>query len=106
MKLPMSNRGLHTEFFRLLKKHRADNVFNPWSDRNARDDLSTNGPQARCRRLEAHLSIQPALLLSDVASGYQACRVTGVPFTSEPLINEGVIPPVRAAHPRLSTRHI
>jgi hypothetical protein len=102
----MSNRGLHTEFFRLLKNHRADNVFNPWTDRNARDDLATNGPEARCRRLEAHLSIQPTHLLIGEASGYQGCRVTGIPFTSERLIAEGAIPRLDTHRGRLSTRHI
>ncbi len=102
----MNSEVLCSEFFRLLKRHRADNVFNPWSDRNATDDLPGNGPQARCRRLQAHLSIQPARLLIGEASGYQGCRVTGIPFTSERLIGQGAIPRLADERARLSTRRI
>jgi uracil-DNA glycosylase len=102
----MSTNGLRTEFFRLLKQHGADNVFNPWTDRNARDDACGNGPQARCQRLAAHLGIEPARLLIGEASGYQGCRITGIPFTSERLVNEGLIPRLGAEPARLSTRRI
>jgi hypothetical protein len=101
----MSIRRPHTDFIRLLKRHRAKHVFNPWADRNASDDLAPNGPQARCARLLAHLSIQPTHVLIGEASGYQGCRITGIPFTSERLIIEGAIPR-QAAHARLSSRHI
>ncbi|HEY6452112.1 MAG TPA: uracil-DNA glycosylase [Steroidobacteraceae bacterium] len=93
-------------FYRLLKSHHAGNVFNPWTDRSAPDDRGANGPQARCRRLEAHLSIQPARVLIGEASGYQGCRISGIPFTSERLILEGAIPRVAGPGARLSRRHI
>jgi hypothetical protein len=102
----MSPRRPQADFFRLLKSHRADHVFNPWGDRSACDDLAGNGPEARCRRLAAHLSIQPSHLLIGEASGYQGCRITGIPFTSERLIAEGAIPRLQAHRRRLSTRHI
>jgi len=102
----MSTANPRSGFFRLLKQHRADNVFNPWTERNARDDDAGNGPQARCRRLAAHLGIEPARLLIGEASGYQGCRVTGIPFTSERLINEGMIPRIDVGPARLSLRHI
>jgi len=102
----MSIRRPHADFIRLLKRHRAEHVFNPWADRNTSDDLVSNGPQARCRRLLAHLSIQPTHVLIGEASGYQGCRVTGIPFTSERLIIEGAIPRLRADRRRLSARHI
>jgi uracil-DNA glycosylase len=102
----MSMDTLRTEFFRLLKQHRADNVFNPWTERNTLDDTGSNGPQARCRRLAAHLAIEPARVLIGEASGYQGCRISGIPFTSERLINEGLIPRVGAEPARLSTRRI
>jgi len=102
----MSIRATHTDFIRLLKRHRAEHVFNPWADRNASDDLASNGPQARRQRLLAHLSIQPTHVLIGEASGYQGCRITGIPFTSERLIIEGAIPRLRADRRRLSARHI
>ena len=38
------------------------------------------------------MSIQPGYLLIGEASGYQGCRISGIPFTSERLIMEGVVP--------------
>jgi hypothetical protein len=95
-----------TDFFRRLRQHRAENVFNPWSERNARDEADGNGPQARRRRLLAHLAIEPARLLIGEASGYQGCRISGIPFTSERLINAGMIPRIGSEPTRLSTRRI
>ena len=100
----MSKPSPRSEFFRLIKHYRADQVFNPWTDRNASDDSAGNGPHERCRRLEAHLSIQPGYLLIGEASGYQGCRISGIPFTSERLIMEGVVPRLPHEGARLSTR--
>jgi uracil-DNA glycosylase len=100
----MSKRSPRSEFLRLIKRYRADQVFNPWTDRNASDDSAGNGPHERCRRLEAHLSIEPGYLLIGEASGYQGCRISGIPFTSERLIIEGVVPRLPHEGARLSTR--
>jgi uracil-DNA glycosylase len=101
----MSQRRRYAEFLQLLEQQAAEHVFNPWTDHNAEDDLASNGPEARLRRLKAHLSIQPENLLIGEASGYQGCRVSGIPFTSERLIAAGAIPRV-AGDARLSSRHI
>lgn len=90
----------------MLRHHPAGHVFNPWTDRNVHEDLASNGPHARCQRLRRHLSIQPAYVLIGEASGYQGCRVSGIPFTSERLIGEGAIPRVAGVGTRLSARHI
>lgn len=91
------------QFLRLLQRYRAAHVFNPWSDRN-RDDSAGNGPRARRERLAAHLDIDAKQVLIGEAPGYQGCRITGIPFTSERLLMAGRIPRVVHGGARLSTR--
>ena len=89
-------------FLDRLRSFRAENVFNPWSQRSA-DDVAGNGPAARRRRLAAHLAVDAAQVLIGEAPGYQGCRISGIPFTSERLIIAGAIPRV-VDEARLSTR--
>lgn len=91
------------QLLRLLQRYSAARVFNPWTDRN-RDDRPSNGPRARRERLAAHLSVEATHLLIGEAPGYQGCRVTGIPFTSERLLIAGDIPRVAHDGSRLSTR--
>jgi uracil-DNA glycosylase len=93
-------------FFRLLAAACGPNVFNPWTQRDQRNDGALNGPAARRERLRAHLRVQPDHILIGEAAGYQGCHVTGMAFTSERLIMTGVIPRIAAPDERLSTRHI
>lgn len=75
-----------------LAKSRLENVFNPWGERNA-FDLPDDGPGSRKKRLKAHLANQDAkLLMIGEAPGHLGCSVSGIPFTSEKLLFEGVIP--------------
>ena len=76
---------------------------NPWSGANA-DDSADNGPARRIAHLRAHAG-RPGLklVLIGEAAGYQGCRISGIPFTSEALLIDGSIPGI-AACPRLSTR--
>ncbi len=94
--------GALTPFFQWLfdVPHAATGVFDPWNQAST-DDLS-QGFLGRRRRLIAHLSVSPILLLVGEAPGYRGCRITGVPFTSESLILEHKIP--RLLPERLSTR--
>jgi hypothetical protein len=85
-----------------LRRFRAANVFNPWSDVDPLD-LAPDAPLARLRRLEAHFTIAPAMMLIGEASGYQGCHFSGIPFTSERLIAGGSIPRV-VSPARLSRR--
>lgn len=77
--------------------------FNPWLQAND-DDAADNGPARRLAHLRAHAA-RPGLrlVLIGEAAGYQGCRISGIPFTSEALLIDGSIPGV-AATPRLSTR--
>jgi hypothetical protein len=96
------NAALNRFLYRLQNYH-AENVFNPWAERNA-DDLADNGPLARRERLAAHLAVDAAQVLIGEAPGYQGCRISGIPFTSERLIMAGLIPRLSGHDARLSTR--
>ncbi len=101
--MPGGNEQFARRFVRLLQHFAAAHVFNPWAERNA-DDLPHNDPAARSRRLRAHLSITPVRVLIGEAPGYQGCRITGIPFTSERLLLAGMIPRIASDQSRLSTR--
>lgn len=90
--------------FALLRTYSGEQVFNPWAERNIADDGPGNGPEARCQRLGAHLNINAAQLLLGEATGYQGCRISGIPFTSEKLIIAGKIPRLGQQGVRLSRR--
>lgn len=91
-----------------LAAFRAPNVFNPWGETDP-TDLYRSGHGTRQQLLREHFSWptpsrpRPLFLLIGEAPGYQGCRVSGVPFTSERLIMEGAIPRVSCQW-RLSTR--
>lgn len=94
---------LPIHFQRLLAAPSTPGVFNPWSDEDAGNSRPHNDAATRLARLSAHLATTPAQLLIGEASGYQGCRVSGIPFTSERLILAGDIPRV-VSNERLSTR--
>lgn len=90
-------------FFRLLTATVPSGVFNPWRDIDPETDLSRSAPQDRLDRLAAHLSCKPRYILIGEAAGYQGCKVSGIPFTSERLLNRGDIPRIRCDD-RLTSR--
>lgn len=79
-------------------------TFNPWREA-CQHDTALNGPEARLERLARHLDCAPPrLILAGEAPGYQGCRYSGVAFTSERLLLEGVIPRIDAPSGRLTNR--
>lgn len=80
-----------------------DGLFNPWKDACC-DDGPNNGPRAKLERLAAHLDCDPEFILCGEAPGYQGCRYSGIAFTSERLLLEGVIPRVAIPPGRLTSR--
>jgi|GEM_PF-4935446 hypothetical protein len=80
-------------------------LFNPWQD-HCPHDANTNGPVEKRERLGRHLDCDPTLILVGEAPGYQGCRYSGIAFTSERLLIEGVIPRIPALPQRLSTRRL
>lgn len=96
-------RSLET-FLDLLRNPAPANVFNPWCDRDASTDIAADAALFRIRRLQAHLAGDISYLLIGEAAGYQGCKVSGIPFTSERLILEGQIPRIPIPAGRLSSR--
>src|SRR6185369_16971555 len=99
----MSSR-LEYSFFRSLSGSPGGLVFNPWKDCDPATDLSATAPGERLERLRAHFSVAARCILVGEASGYQGCKVSGIPFTSERLILAGEIPRIRTDGRRLSSR--
>lgn len=94
----------------MLHNFSAPNVFNPWRDTDPLD-MEFYGPEERRRRLRQHFDIynpltkRPLWLLIGEAPGYQGCHFSGIPFTSEALLCEGVIPRVNRCE-RFTTRRL
>lgn len=80
-------------------------LFNPWKDR-CLFDAPGNGPDQKLERLEQHLSRRAQFILVGEAPGYQGCRYSGIPFTSERLLLEEAVPGVSHLPDRLSVRNI
>lgn len=90
-------------FFRLLTAKAPPGVINPWRDVDPETDLSRSAPKERLKRLAAHLTCKPRYILIGEAAGYQGCKVSGIPFTSERLIIAGSIPRIVCSS-RLTSR--
>lgn len=80
-------------------------IMNPYRDHSA-DDLPGNSPEDRVARLAEHLSCEPDYILCGEAPGYQGCRVSGIAFTSERQLLQGLIPNVGKPNGRLSSRRL
>jgi hypothetical protein len=78
-------------------------LFHPWREQ-CPFDAEGSGPDGRLARLASHLDCEPRLILVGEACGYQGCRYSGIPFTSERLLLEGAIPRMPAVRTRLSQR--
>jgi len=78
-------------------------LFNPWRD-HCTDDDPCNGPDAKLARLAAHLDCDPGFVLCGEAAGYLGCRHSGIAFTSERLLLEGMIPRISPMNDRLTSR--
>ncbi len=92
-------------FIQLISEPRFSGMFNPWSE-NSDTELNPEGFLARRKRLRLHLSCpDPKILLIGEAAGYQGCRFSGIPFTSERLLLEGGIPRMPLLSTRISVRN-
>lgn len=95
---------LATRLIATLPDHRP-NLFNPWRSACEFDLPNVDStPGGRLQRLQRHLDCDARLILIGEACGYQGCRYSGIPFTSERLLLEGSIPRVSPPDNRLSMR--
>jgi len=83
------------------------NLFNPWQQRNDMD-ISEDGPEQRIKRLKLHLDNPNArILMVGEAPGHLGAKYSGIAFTSERLLLEGVIPRLeKFANARISMRKL
>lgn len=86
---------------------RLPNVFNPWSDTDAMDNVIPElASMHRCLRLSMHLRCpDPRIILVGEAPGYQGCHFSGIPFTNEKLLLAGKVPRVRVDE-RITSRRL
>ena len=96
--------ALVSRFLGLLTQPCGPQAFNPWTDLDPTTDADPDAPAQRLARLRAHLKGNPRWILIGEAPGYQGCKVSGIPFTSERLLSEAAIPRIELKGQRLSTR--
>ena len=85
--------------------HGVDGLFNPWRD-YCEHDLPVNGPEVKLERLAMHLDCDPEFICVGEAVGHLGCKISGIAFTSERLLGEGVIPRVPALASRITKRRL
>ncbi|NJD05423.1 MAG: hypothetical protein FIA97_02855 [Methylococcaceae bacterium] len=79
-------------------------LFHPWVSRCPHE--AGSGASRRLAHLERHLDCEARMVLVGEACGYQGCRYSGIPFTSERLLLEGAIPRITPLEARLSVRKL
>lgn len=87
----MDIRPVKEEFWTRLCEFRSDNVFNPWAQQDPLDVLPSAWAYRRYRLAE-HLSRDAKYLLIGEAPGYRGCHFSGIPFTCEKQVCDGVVP--------------
>ena len=92
------------DFWNRLLSYEGENVFNPWRDRDPLD-VSGQGAVARNERLGSHFDRDAKYLLIGEAPGYRGCHFSGVPFTCEKQLCDGIVPGL-PAHARFTTREL
>lgn len=80
-----------------------EGLYNPWADA-CTEDLEWNTASEKLARLEAHLDCQAKYILCGEAPGYQGARYSGIAFSSEAQLIQGVIPRIAAEQRRLTKR--
>ncbi|WP_022668394.1 uracil-DNA glycosylase [Desulfospira joergensenii] len=86
-------------FFKLLNREESPLVFNPWVDSDPENDVDRTAPKKRLSNLKAYLNerTNAEYLLLAEALGYQGGHFTGIPMTSERIIqghkvDQGILP--------------
>jgi hypothetical protein len=79
-------------------------LFNPWRDWCDADDRSNplGGPEGRLTRLAAHLDCEPRYIVCGQSPGWRGCRYSGIAFTSERQVIDGIIPRIASSSNRLT----
>lgn len=86
---------MNETFWSTLLGYKKRDVFNPWANVDVHD-ITPLGWQRRVDRLRMHLDGPAKYLLIGEAPGYRGCHFSGIPFTCEKQIVDGVVPRVPA----------
>jgi uracil-DNA glycosylase len=97
----MTNTNLTDAILATLPASR-QGLFNPWADR-CPQDTPINGPEARTKRLAAHMDCQAKLIVVGEFNGHLGARHSGIPFTSERQLLKGGLPRIPREESRLTT---
>jgi uracil-DNA glycosylase len=99
----MSNRTLAQRLTDTLPSSRPG-LFNPWRDWGDADDRNNplGGPEGRLNRLAAHLDCEPRYIICGQWPGWRGCRYSGIAFTSERQVMDGVAPRIAPTLHRLT----
>lgn len=85
---------LDKKFWDALLGYTKKDVFNPWRDHDVNDNLPGMAAKNRIERLSQHFEGPGKYLLIGEAPGYRGCHFSGIPFTCEKQIADGVVPRV------------
>jgi hypothetical protein len=83
------------EFWSRLREFRGENVFNPWAQLDPLD-IRPNAAEMRGWRLAQHFNRDAKYLLIGEAPGYRGCHFSGIPFTCEKQLYDGIVPGIPA----------
>ena len=93
------------QFWARLIEFNSAGVFNPWRDMDPLD-ATLDAAKVRQARLAAHLcNIDAKYLLIGEAPGYRGCHFSGIPFTCEKQLCDGIVPRL-PGHSRFTTRDL
>jgi uracil-DNA glycosylase len=95
---------LPAQFWDRLQSFGSPDAFNPWNDRDPLD-VTLDGALGRRIRLMRHFDRDARYLLIGEAPGYRGCHFSGIPFTCEKQLCDGIIPGL-SAHSRFTTRDL
>lgn len=79
-------------------------VFNPWHDTDVHDAYEFAW-KMRVARLRLHFETPAKYLLIGEAPGYRGCHFSGIPFTCEKQLCDGVVPRISDEH-RITKREL
>lgn len=97
---------MNETFWKTLLGYKKRDVFNPWQDTDVHDAVGDGmGWKGRVDRLRLHLEGPARYLLIGEAPGYRGCHFSGIPFTCEKQLCDGVVPRVPTSY-RITRREI
>lgn len=95
---------MKSEFWSRLGEFQSVESFNPWGQQDPLD-ATLDAAADRRIRLNKHFSCDAQYLLIGEAPGYRGCHFSGIPFTCEKQLCDGVVPRL-PEHYRLTTRNL